>query len=38
MVIDVKAARVFRTVTLLFHITGSFFNIGSMGGVCSNYI
>ena len=34
---DVKAARAFRTVALLFHIT-RFFNIGSIGGVCSNFI
>ena len=33
--IDVKAARAFRTVILLFHIT-RFFNIGSIGEVCSN--
>ena len=32
---DVKAAHAFRTVTLLFHIT-QFFNIGSIGEVCSN--
>ena len=34
---DVKAARAFRTVTLLFHIT-RFSNIGSIGEVCSNCI
>ena len=33
--IDAKAARAFRTVTLLFHIT-RFFNIGSIGEMCSN--
>ena len=32
---DVKAACAFRTVTLLFHIA-QFFNIGSIGEVCSN--
>ena len=32
---DVKAAHTFRTVTLMFHIT-QFFNIGSIGTVCSN--
>ena len=32
---DVNAARPFRTVTLLFHIT-QFFNIGCIGEVCSN--
>ena len=35
MVNDVKAARAFRTVTLLFRIT-RFFNIGCIGEVCSN--
>ena len=32
---DVKAARAFKTVTLLFNIT-RFFNIGYIGEVCSN--
>ena len=32
---DDKAARAFRTVTLLFHIT-QFFNIGCIGEVCLN--
>ena len=32
---DVKAARAFRHVILLFHVT-RFFNIGSIGEVCSN--
>ena len=33
---DVKAARAFRTVTLLFHIT-RFFNIGYIDEVWSNF-
>ena len=32
---DVKVARAFRTVNLLFHIT-RFLNIGYIGEVCSN--
>ena len=35
VVIDVKAACAFKTVSLLFHIT-RFFNIGCIGEVCSN--